>query len=108
MAVITDVTRRRMYLGIRDSVTGWCAKNFVDTTIEMIIVPRGATEILSTVGTYARRDAVGVTMDAVEIGDKIFTESKVYCDVLAVQEHWLGDSFMYRACQLSMMPLHEV
>ena len=102
-----DVTRRRLRLGAPDSETGWYAKSFDTSTIEMFIIPRGATELLSAAGTYARLDAVGLTCDGVEVGDEILTDAGVYYEVKDVKEHWVADSFSHREVHFVQLPLHE-
>jgi len=102
-----EVTRRKLQLGTRDSVTGWYARNFTESTIEMIIVDRGATQIRLPAGAYVRLDAWGGTADPVVEGDQIRTEAGKYYEVKAVKEVWgPGDNFVRRDCDLSSLPLH--
>lgn len=103
-----DVTRRKLTLGSPDSVTGWYSKSYTESTIEMMIIPRAASDIASAAGVYVRLDAVGLTCDGVDIGDEIKTASNVYYEVKATKEHWVADSFMYRECDLVQLPLHEL
>lgn len=106
--VTTDVTRRRLWLGSQDSVTGWYSKNFADETVEMVIIPRSATRLALTVGVYVRLDAVGLTADAVKAGDETKTDGNEYYEVKGVKEHFIGDSFSHRECDLTLLPLHEL
>lgn len=103
-----EVTRRKLLLGAADSETKWYAKSFIESTIEMLIIPRAATSLATAAGTYVRTDAVGLTCDGVEEGDEILSASGVYYEVKATREHWVADSFMYRECDLVMLPLHEL
>jgi len=103
-----DVTRRKLQLGTRNSTTGWYDKNYAESTIEMIIQTRGATHFPLPAGVYVRLDAVGLSVDPVEINDEIKTSSDVYYEVKGVKPHWWADSFIYRECDLTELPLHSL
>lgn len=105
-----DVTRRRLQLGSRDSTTGWYAKNYSTSTIEMIIVERGSRPSLLPSGTYVRTDALGLTADVVEEGDEIKTSSNKYYEVKTVREIYTlgGDSFAYREVDLVHLPFENL
>lgn len=107
MTLSFNVTRRKLTLGSRDDTTGWYAKGFSESTIEMIVIPRAAANLAVQAGVYVRLDAVGLSCDGVEIGDEIKTDAGVYYEVKTVKEHWFADSFMYRECDLVELPFHE-
>ena len=102
-----QVTRQKLTLGTRDSVTGWYAKSFVDTTVEMIIITKGSTNSLLPPGTYVRTDALGLTTDGFLEGDQILADNTYY-EVKATREHTVGDSFYYRECDLTLLPLENL
>ena len=52
MGVSFDVTRRELQLGAADTVTGWYAKAFAETTIEMAVIPRAMRSIALAAGFY--------------------------------------------------------
>ena len=93
-------------LGTRDSVTGWYAKGYAESTIDMVIVPRGANSLSLKTGVYARLDAVGLTQDVVLVGDEVETIPHVFYEVKTIRENWIGDSFEFRACDLTELPMH--
>lgn len=102
------VTRRKLQLGSRDSTTGWYDKAYAESTVDMIVVPRGATNMPLPAGVYVRLDAVGLTADPVDEGDEIKTDAGVYYEVKGVKLHYFADSFMYRECDLTRLALHEL
>ena len=102
-----QVTRQKLTLGTRDSVTGWYTKSFVDTTVEMIIIAKGSTNSLLPPGTYVRTDALGLTTDGFLEGDQILVDNICY-EVKATREHTVGDSFYYRECDLTLLPLENL
>jgi hypothetical protein len=102
-----QVTRQKLTLGTRDSVTGWYTKSFVDTTVEMIIIAKGSTNSLLPPGTYVRTDALGLTTDGFLEGDQILADNTYY-EVKATREHTVGDSFYYRECDLTLLPLENL
>ena len=106
MAVDFSVTRRRLMLGARDAITGWYAKSFAESTIDMVLVPQGANNLSLKTGVYARLDAVGLTQDVVLLGDEIETVAGIFYEVKTVKEHWVGDSFEHRECDLTELPMH--
>jgi hypothetical protein len=100
------VTRRALTLGAIDDVTGWYAKSFSETEIEMIIQPKGSFFTVSGMGFYARHTLTGFTQDAVVEGDEIKDSANVYYEIKTSQDYPLGDSFIYRECELAKVPIH--
>jgi hypothetical protein len=107
MGLTLNVTKRALTLGSADAITGWYAKSFTESTIEMILVQKGSTSSFLPPGTYVRTDALGLTADTVEEGDEILANSKYY-EVKTVRPHYLGDSFYYRECDLTLLPLENL
>jgi len=105
-AAICDVTRRRLTLTARDSITGWYGKRFVDCTIPMVIIPRASTRVLIAAGTHARNDAVGLTPDVARRGDEIKDAFGKYWRVKGVTDIPFGDSASHGLCDLAMLPMH--
>jgi len=101
------VTRRKLVLGSADSTTGWYEPSYTESTIEMIVLPRGSQYLHLVPGVYVREDAVGLAADPVLVGDQIKTVGGVYYEVKTIKPWYFGDSFMYRECQLAELPLHE-
>ena len=106
MTLDFSVTRRALSLGDLDSVTGWYAKTFAETTIEMIIRPKGSSFNVLGMGFYARHTLTGFTQDAVVEGDEVKDSGNVYYEIKMAQEHYFGNSFFYRECELSKLPIH--
>ena len=100
------VTRRALSLGAIDDVTGWYAKSFSETEIEMIIVPKGSFFTVLGMGFYARHTLTGYTQDAVVEGDKIKDSADIYYEIKTVEDRYFGDSFIYRECELTKIPIH--
>jgi hypothetical protein len=102
--VTFNVTKRWLTLGTADSVTGWFAKHYSESTIEIILILKGSTPSLLPPGTYVRTDALGLTADPVEVGDEIETDVGEYYEVKTVRQHWIADSFHYNECNLTLLP----
>ena len=101
-----DVTRRALTLGAADTETGWYAKTFTETTIQMIIRPRGSSFTAAGVGYNARYNITGFTADGVLVGDEIVDSNSVYYSIDTVEEEWWLDSFSHYIVSMNRMPLH--
>jgi len=106
MPLSFNVTRRALSLGDADTVTGWYAKTFTNSTVEMIIRPKGSTFMMLGMGFYARYAQTGYTQDPVVEGDEIKDAQNVYYEVKSIEEHFLGDNFFFRECELMKLPIH--
>jgi len=105
-----DVTLLSLTVGnnaSRDDETGWRSKDFPESTIEMIVIPRGANSLHLVPGLFARIDAVGRTRDYAKIGDQIKTAAGMYYEVKAVRSNYVGDLLWHRDCDLTELPLHD-
>jgi len=101
-----DVTLRTLSLGAQDSMTGWYSKAFGESTIKMIVVPRGATFQYMGMGWYAKHDVTGYTEDAVVEGDEIKDSFNNYYEVKAIKDHFWLNTIIFRECELVKLPLH--
>lgn len=101
-----EVTRRKLVLSARDSVTGWYRKDYAEETIDMYIQPVASQNVETAAGNFARETALGFTADVVAEGDEIQCSSKYY-EVKTVTPVYYLDSFMYRTCNLNCLSLHE-
>jgi len=103
-----NVTLRSLSLGVRDTITGWRAKSFSESTIEMIIISRGANAMHLIPGLYAQTDAVGRTRnETINMGDEVKTAADVYYEVKVIHDIHIGDLLWHRDCDLAELPLHE-
>ena len=103
-----SVTKRALSLGTQDSVTGWYAKSFTPSTIDMILQPRGSVVIGLPVGNYAKYQVTGFTQDSIEDGDEVIfpVGSTNYYEVKSAEEAWWLDSFSHYILDLVRVPMH--
>lgn len=102
-----DVTRRALALGERDSTTGWRAKSFTESTIQMIVLVQGATYQNLVLGTYVKLDAVGLTDTLLGEGDEINVGTQ-YFEVKTVKERYSAPAVVdFYESDLVKLPLHE-
>lgn len=102
-----DVTRRALLLGTRDSETGWRAKSYSETTIKMIVIPRGATKMMMAAGTYVKGHGKGLTDTAVSPGDEIKIGSLYYEVETRDEVYSAPGTVEYYECDLTKLPLHD-
>lgn len=107
MAGDSEVTRRLLWLSDRDAWTGWRARNWSTSTIDMVIVKRGSRSLAHIAGVYPVLDAVGLTADAVVRGDQILDKNGDYWDVESVEPHYWLDSFVYRTCHMNHARMYQ-
>ena len=102
-----DVTWRALTLGARDSVTGWRAKSYADSTIEMVIIPQVASRLAASFGIYVTLDALGLTLTAVGVGDEMKDSDNDYYEVETVMKQKIGNVLYVYKCDLRHQPLHD-
>lgn len=102
-----DITRRALSLATRDGWTGWRTKRWSTSTIEMVLVKRGARQLASLAGVYPVLEAVGLTADPVVVGDQILDGQGNYWDVEAVEPLYWLDSFDHRVCHMNHARLYQ-
>ena len=107
-SVNVDATHRSLSLGVRDSVTGWRAKNFSESPIEIIIIPQGASQLQLVAGVLSLYNPVGVTDADVKVGDEIETNSHIFYEVKTVTSFPAeATTTWYNKCDLTELPLHD-
>jgi len=102
-----QVTRQKLVLGDRDATTGWYSKDYTETTKEMIVIAKGSTTSALPSGVYVRTDALGLTTDGFNEGDKIQKGNVTY-EVKATREHVIGESFWFRECDLTLLQFESL
>lgn len=104
-----DITRRTLTLNpTRDSLTGWYGKIFTEKTVEGLLIPRASTRIAGRAGTYVRTDGLLITADGFQEGDEVKDGFSEYWEVKAIRNFQKGNSFDYRECDLTHLPLHDL
>jgi hypothetical protein len=100
-----NVTRKRLTLGARDSTTGWYAKEYADSTVEMVIVQKESQSVALQAGYFVALDALGFTFDPLWIYDLIVDGSGRTWEIKTVKPARLGDGLLYYAYDLKELPL---
>jgi len=105
-----EVTRRRLILhATRDSTTGWYDKDYVESTIDMVIAGRAQSHLVTRLGTYMRGDYAGFTCDPVLLGDEVKKGMSTFYEVKTVEEVYdTGGHFLFRKCDLTLLPMHDL
>jgi len=102
-----SVTRRALSLGARDSWNGWCLKVFTPSTIDMPIVPGGATRLALEVGVKPSIYTMGYSASVVVAGDQILDAFSDYWEVETVEKvNWL-DSHAYYKSRLGKLSMWQ-
>lgn len=101
-----EVTHRRLTLGAIDSTTGWYAKTWENRTIDMTILPRGQTGIVTPTGAYAKYAVTAFTEEPIQEDDEIKDDEGHYYEVKTVEGVWMLNEFLYYTCELMTLPLH--
>lgn len=101
-----DITLRKLSLGARDSTTGHRAKEYTESTVQGVLIPRASNSQALKAGTFVRSDALLLLADGVVEGDEIKDAFNKYYEVKAVRGLSVGDSFSHRECDLTFLPLH--
>lgn len=103
-----NVTHYTLTLGAADAVTGLYAKSWsAGTTIEMIIIGKGAQQILTGTGIYVRTDAAGFTKTVTCEGDEIKDANNLWFLAESVMPHPVGDIIVFYTVNLVYLPLHQ-
>lgn len=106
MGVSFSVTRRELQLGAADTVTGWYAPTFAETTIEMAVIPKAMRQIALSAGFYPHYEVSGFHCDPVTEGDEIIDLFGKYYEVELTSPNNLGDSLVYYESNLTKLPIH--
>ena len=102
-----NVTRKALTLGSRDTYTGWCAKNYTETTIPMVIRPSGSSFMISGFGYYAKYPHTGFTTYIVYTDDLIEDAWGYNYRVDTVEFENLLDQFSHRTIKLTKLQDYE-
>ena len=98
------VTHYTLSLGAQDAVTGIPAKTFsAGSSIDMIILGKGAQQLLTGSGIYVKTDAVGFTKTAVSQGEKIKDANNLYYIVESVVPNPIGDIVIFYTVNLTYL-----
>jgi hypothetical protein len=95
-----DLTRREQSLGEQDSITGWYAPSYAETTIEGSIQPKGAAFPTLNIGAYARYPHTLFTADVIRVGDEVKDANEEYYIVKSADQFWWLDQFSHYQCEL--------
>ena len=100
-----SVTHRRLRLGDENTTYLWYEKSYDDSTVDMIIIPKGSRELALQAGSYVRTDALGLTQTGMFPQDEVKAGSDYYEFKAAREVNWLN-SFSHREVDLSLLSLH--
>ena len=106
MGLDFSVTRRELQLGAADTVRGWYAPSFAETTIEMAVITRAMRSIALSAGFYPHYEVSGFHLDPVSEGDEIIDSFGDYYEVELTQPNPFGDSLVYYESKLTGLPIH--
>lgn len=98
------VTHYTLTLGSQDAVTGIPAKSYsAGTSIDMVIIGKGAQQILTGTGLYVKTDAIGFTKTAVSQGNKIKNANNLYYIAESVVPNPIGDIVIFYTVNLTFI-----
>lgn len=100
------VTLSSLSFGTRDAVTGWYAKTYTDSTVNMIIVQKETQNAPLPVGYWVRLDALGLTVNTVNPYDLIKDALGRTWEVETVKPIVVGEVINYFVCDLKELPLY--
>jgi hypothetical protein len=69
-----SVTLKTLTLGAQDTVTGWYAESYANTTITMNIAVKGSSRVQTVLGYHNKYEYSGLTSAIVHVGDQITDE----------------------------------
>jgi len=104
-----EKTRRALSLGSRDSTTGWRARSWTESIVDMFIIPQSAQSLATAAGYHVRTDALGLMDPSEEIlaGDEVKNSNDEYYEVKTAPSPGIGDKRALYQCDLKKMPLHQ-
>lgn len=98
------VTHYTLSLGAQDATTGIPAKTYsAGASLDMIIIGKGAQQILTGTGIYVRTDAVAFTKTAVSQGEKIKDANNLYYIVESAVPNPIGDIVIFYTVNLTFI-----
>ncbi len=101
-----NVTRRTLVLGSADSKTGWYAKTYTTSTVDMAIYPRNRRQAALNMGFIPHYEISGYCAVPILEGDEVEDAFGNFYAVELVDPYQVGDTFYYNECSLSKLPLH--
>lgn len=108
LGVSTNITLYTLSLGVQDAVTGWYAKNYDVSTINMVIIPRSAQSLLIGSGTYCRKDAVAFSKTLIQEGDVVTDGFGYNYTITGMRPHGFGNVKVFHEYDLEYTPFFIV
>jgi hypothetical protein len=87
-----------------DPITGWFDEVFTESSIEMVIIPKGAHQFLTGTGLYVKTDAMGLTLSCLKEGDRIRSLNDNYYVVHTVLPYFVGNLLIFYEANLIYLP----
>ena len=106
MVLSANLTRRALSLGARDDKTGWCAKQWTETTIKGILLEAGQSVRMGDFGYTARYPHTLLSPSAVVEDDEVKDANNKYYHVESVKQLWTLDRFDGYASNLVKVDPH--
>lgn len=100
----SSVTRKALSLGSPDAATGWYAKNYANTTVEMYIITKTTRFLVLKQGLFIEYDGDGYTKDTVAEGDVITEANGNEYLVVSVCDRNILNQFRYNQVGLRQKP----
>jgi hypothetical protein len=94
-----DLNRRELSFGAQDSITGWYAKVYTETTIKGSVQPKGSMMSILPCGSYASYPHTLFTEYVVHEGDQIVDVNLAVYELNTVALYSWLDMFSHRACE---------
>jgi hypothetical protein len=108
MTTSFNVTRRELVLGIQDTETGWYIPSYNNSTIKMMIFPKGTDISNIEAGQITRYTNTGLTSAVIAEGDQIINAFNDKYYVTTAEPYMAGESFDHYTCQLETLPLENL
>ena len=103
----TELTIRYVSLGDRDSVTGWCAKEWDEQTIDGSIQNAGSSKLAFALGTYPKYPHTAYIPDVVRIGDELIDAFSQYYSVDTTEQVAWNNQFDHYMCKCTKLVEHS-
>lgn len=102
--IIPTVTLNALNLGAQESETGWYAKSYTPSSINMFVISKQLQFKVLKYGLFIEHDAIGFTKDTVHEGDLITDQASNIYLVLAVRDRNILSQYMYSQIELKKQP----
>jgi hypothetical protein len=100
----STVTKKTLSLGAADAETGWYAKSYANTSIEMYIITKATRFMVLRQGLFFEYDGEGYTKDSVKEGDLILEPNGNQYVALSVCDRNILNQFRYNEVALKAVP----